>query len=48
MVPVLKSVGERSTAKNYCLVGFLSVISKVFAGFPIVGGGTWRGAPPIL
>ena len=46
MVPVLKSVGERSTAKNYCLVGFLSVISKVFAGFPIVGGGDMEGCPP--
>ena len=27
VVPVLKNVGERSTAKNYC---FLSVASKVF------------------
>ena len=30
MVPVFKNVGERSTAKNYCLVSLLSVVSKVF------------------
>ena len=30
MVPVLKNVGERSTAKNYCPVRLLSVVSKVF------------------
>ena len=30
MVPVLKNVGERSTAKNYCRVSLLSVVSKVF------------------
>ena len=30
MVPVFKNVGERSTAKNYCPVSFLSVVSKVF------------------
>ena len=30
VVPVFKNVGERSTAKNYCPVSFLSVISKVF------------------
>ena len=30
MVPVLKNVGERSTAKNYCCVSLLSVVSKVF------------------
>ena len=30
MVPVLKNVGERSTAKNYCPVSLLSVVSKVF------------------
>ena len=29
-VPVFKNVGERSTAKSYCLVSLLSVISKVF------------------
>ena len=29
MVPVFKNVGERSTAKNYCLVSLLSVVSKV-------------------
>ena len=30
MVPVFKNVGERSTAKNYCPVNLLSVVSKVF------------------
>ena len=30
MVPVLKNVGERSTAKNYRPVSLLSVVSKVF------------------
>ena len=30
MVPVFKSVGERSTAKNYHPVSLLSVVSKVF------------------
>ena len=30
MVPVFKIVGKRSTAKNYRLVGLLSVVSKVF------------------
>ena len=30
MVPVFKSVGERSTAKNYHPVNILSVVSKVF------------------
>ena len=30
VVPVLKNVGERSTAKNYCLVSLLSVVSRVF------------------
>ena len=30
MVPVSKNVGERSTAKNYCPVSLLSVLSKVF------------------
>ena len=29
MVPVIKNVGERSTAKSYHPVSFLSVISKV-------------------
>ena len=28
--PVFKNVGERSTAKNYCPVSLLSVVSKVF------------------
>ena len=30
VVPVFKKVGERSFAKNYRLVSFLSVVSKVF------------------
>ena len=30
MVPVFKNVWERSTAKNYCPVSLLSVVSKVF------------------
>ena len=30
MVPVFKNVGERSTAKSYCPVSLLSVVSKVF------------------
>ena len=30
MVPVFKNVGERSTARNYCPVSLLSVVSKVF------------------
>ena len=30
MVPVLKNVGKRSTAKNYHPVSLLSVVSKVF------------------
>ena len=30
VVPVFKNVGERSTAKDYCLVSLLSVVSKVF------------------
>ena len=30
VVPVFKNVGERSTAKNYCPVSILSVVSKVF------------------
>ena len=29
MVPVFKNVRERSTAKNYCPVSILSVVSKV-------------------
>ena len=29
-LPVFKKVGERSTAKNYCPVSLLSVVSKVF------------------
>ena len=29
VVPVFKNVGERSTAKNYRPVSFLSVVSKV-------------------
>ena len=30
VVPMFKNVGERSTAKNYCPVSLLSVVSKVF------------------
>ena len=30
VVPVLKNVGKRSTAKNYHPVSLLSVVSKVF------------------
>ena len=30
VVPVIKNVGERPTAKNYCPVSLLSVVSKVF------------------
>ena len=30
VVPVFKNVGERSTAKNYCPVSLLYVVSKVF------------------
>ena len=30
MISVFKNVGERSTAKNYCPVSLLSVVSKVF------------------
>ena len=30
MVSVFKNVGKRSTAKNYCPVSLLSVLSKVF------------------
>ena len=30
VVPVFKNVGERSTAKDYCPVGLLSVVSKFF------------------
>ena len=30
MVPVYKNIGERVIAKNYCLVGLFSVVSRVF------------------
>ena len=30
VIPVFKNVGERSTAKTYCTVSVLSVVSKVF------------------
>ena len=30
VVPVFKNLGERSTAKNYCPVTLLSVVSKIF------------------
>ena len=33
MVPVFKSIGKRSIAKNYHLVSLLFVISKVFEKF---------------
>ena len=32
--PVFRNVGERSTAKNYCPVSPLSVVSKVFEMWP--------------
>ena len=28
--PIFKNVGERSTAKNYCSISLLSLVSKVF------------------
>ena len=31
VVPVFKNVGERSTAKNYCAVSLLFLVSKVFS-----------------
>ena len=30
VVPVFSNVGERSTAKNYCPISLLSVVSKIF------------------
>ena len=33
VVPAFKNVEEKSTAKNYCLVSLLSVVSKVFEKF---------------
>ena len=30
MVPIFKNIGELTTAKNYCPVSLLSVVSKVF------------------
>ena len=30
VIPVFKNIGERSTAKNYCPVSFLFVVSKAF------------------
>ena len=35
VVLVLKNMGERSTAKNYCPVSLLSVVSKIFQKFVI-------------
>ena len=29
MVPAFKNVGEKSTAKNYCPVSLLSMVSKI-------------------
>ena len=37
VVLVFKIVGERSTAKNYCLASLLSVVSKVFEKLVIIG-----------
>ena len=31
VVPIFKNIGEQSTAKNYCPVSLLSVVSKVFS-----------------
>ena len=36
MVPVFKNVGERSTAKNYCHVSLLSMVSKFFENMIVV------------
>ena len=36
VIPAFKNVGERSTAKNYCPVSLLSVVSKVFEKLVIV------------
>ena len=36
MVPVFKNVEERFTAKNYCPVSLLSVVSKVFEKLEII------------
>ena len=30
MIPVIKTVGERSATKNYCHVSLISAVSKVF------------------
>ena len=30
VVPVFKNVGKRFTAKNYCPISLLSVVSRVF------------------
>ena len=38
VVPVFKNVGERSTDKNYRPVSLLSVVSKVFLLFSVIGG----------
>ena len=35
VVPLLENMGERSTAKNYCPVSLLSVVSKIFQKFVI-------------
>ena len=33
VVPIFKNIWEQSTAKNYCPVSLLSVVSKVFEKF---------------
>ena len=36
VVPIFMNVGERSTAKDYCCVSILSVVSKVFEKLVII------------
>ena len=37
MIPLFNNVGERSAAKNYCLVVLLSVVSKIFEKLVNIG-----------
>ena len=37
VVPVIRMLGKRSTAKKHCPVGLPSVVSKVFEKFIIIG-----------